>query len=71
MNANEKPTDVAPAGAWFKSSYSSGAEGNCVEVAVLPGRVGIRDSKQAQGPALLVLPATFSDFARFAAACQV
>lgn len=31
---------------WFKSSYSSGSEGDsCVEVATTPGRVHVRDSK--------------------------
>ncbi|MFI8437128.1 DUF397 domain-containing protein [Streptomyces sp. NPDC079020] len=53
---------MAPAGAWFKSSYSSGAEGNCVEVADLYGQVGIRDSKQAQGPSLVVPSSAFSAF---------
>ncbi|QEU93365.1 DUF397 domain-containing protein [Streptomyces kanamyceticus] len=62
MNANEKSTDVAPAGAWFKSSYSSGAEGNCVEVADLCEQVGIRDSKRAHGPALVVPSSAFSAF---------
>ncbi|GAA2256682.1 hypothetical protein GCM10010402_10120 [Actinomadura luteofluorescens] len=30
---------------WRKSSYSGGHEGDCVEVADLNGRIGIRDSK--------------------------
>ncbi len=47
-------TDLAPEGAWYKSSYSSGAEGNCIEVTPLTGAVGIRDSKDKEGPALLV-----------------
>ncbi|WP_320776720.1 DUF397 domain-containing protein [Streptomyces sp. CRN 30] len=36
---------------WVKSSYSSG-EGQCVEVAGLPGAVAARDSKKPGGPAL-------------------
>lgn len=36
---------------WFKSSYSNG-NGNCVEVAYLPGAVAMRDSKQHAGPVL-------------------
>ncbi|MFE7742891.1 DUF397 domain-containing protein [Nocardia sp. NPDC057455] len=41
---------------WFKSSYSS-AEKDCVEVAFLgAGAVGVRDSKDPAGPAL-VFPA--------------
>jgi hypothetical protein len=37
---------------WVKSSFSF-ANGNCVEVASLPGGgVGVRDSKEATGPVL-------------------
>jgi hypothetical protein len=39
---------------WRKSSYSSGSGGNCVEVARnLPG-VGVRDSKNPDGPVLVI-----------------
>jgi hypothetical protein len=42
--------------AWRKSSYSGGS-GNCVEVAGnLPGAVAVRDSKNPDGPALVVTP---------------
>ncbi|MCM6773768.1 DUF397 domain-containing protein [Nocardia sp. CDC159] len=38
---------------WFKSSYSDGGP-DCVEVAFLDhGRVGVRDSKNPTGPALV------------------
>ncbi|MGW4243476.1 DUF397 domain-containing protein [Nocardia sp. NPDC004722] len=37
---------------WFKSSYSGGGQ-ECVEVAFLPGGVGVRDSKDPGGPALV------------------
>ncbi|MGQ0837580.1 DUF397 domain-containing protein [Actinokineospora sp.] len=37
---------------WRKSSRSSGNGGNCVEIAVLPSVTGVRDSKNATGPAL-------------------
>jgi len=30
---------------WRKSSHSAQAQSNCVEVAPLPGRVGLRDTK--------------------------
>ncbi|QLY30997.1 DUF397 domain-containing protein [Nocardia huaxiensis] len=44
--------DLAGA-AWFKSSRS-GAGKECVEVAFLPaGHVGVRDSKNPTGPALV------------------
>ncbi|WUH23989.1 DUF397 domain-containing protein [Streptomyces sp. NBC_00448] len=57
-----KSTDIAPETSWYKSSYS-GAEGNaCVEIAALTQNVGIRDSKDKQGPALLVTPSAWSSF---------
>ncbi|WP_425295747.1 DUF397 domain-containing protein [Nocardia abscessus] len=38
---------------WFKSSYS-GTHSDCVEVAFLDGdNVGVRDSKNPTGPALV------------------
>ena len=46
---------------WRKSSYSSD-QGQCVEVAEIPGRVAIRDSKNPDGPVLLLSPAAFGDF---------
>jgi hypothetical protein len=58
----KKATDVAPESAWFKSSYSSGSEGNCVEAARLPGRLGVRDSKKPEGPALLFPQSSWATF---------
>ncbi|MFC4857975.1 DUF397 domain-containing protein [Actinophytocola glycyrrhizae] len=42
---------------WRKSSFSSGTGGgndNCVEVAILSDATALRDSKNAEGPALVV-----------------
>jgi hypothetical protein len=40
---------------WRKSSYSSNNGGNCVEVATSqPGLVAVRDSKDPNGPALIL-----------------
>lgn len=48
---------------WRKSSRSSGGgSGDCVEVADLGTTVGVRDSKDATGPALLFAPAAFTTF---------
>ncbi|WP_406515747.1 DUF397 domain-containing protein [Streptomyces sp. NBC_00873] len=47
---------------WRKSSYSNGAGGECVEVAELPSAVGVRDSKQPQGPWMAVAPGTWARF---------
>jgi uncharacterized protein DUF397 len=56
-----KVINIAPA-AWRKSSYSGGA-GNCVEIAGnLPGAVGVRDSKDPAGPALVFTPRTWRAF---------
>ncbi|MFG2243747.1 DUF397 domain-containing protein [Spirillospora sp. NPDC048823] len=41
--------------AWRKSSYSGGATDEaCVELAVLPDGVGVRDSKDPEGGRLVV-----------------
>jgi Domain of unknown function (DUF397) len=49
---------------WRKSSYS-GAVQNCVEVAdSLPGIVAVRDSKDPDGPTLLLAPAAWVMLAR-------
>lgn len=50
---------------WFKSSYSSGPDGNsCVEIAIAPETdvVHVRDSKQAQGARLALSPGTWAGF---------
>nr|WP_199809494.1 DUF397 domain-containing protein [Streptomyces sp. NRRL S-920] len=54
--------DVAPESAWFKSSYSNDTGGNCVEIASLTEQVGIRDSKDKTGPALVVPADAWSSF---------
>ena len=54
--------------AWFKSSYSSGGSGDCVEVAVaLPHAIHVRDSKNTTGPQLTLSPAAWADFVPFVA----
>ncbi|MFI0090400.1 DUF397 domain-containing protein [Streptomyces bobili] len=54
--------------AWFKSSYSSGNDGNsCVELAVAPGTVHVRDSKNVEGPRLALAPGAWADFVAYAA----
>ena len=49
-----EPLDLSHAN-WFKSSFSNGQGGACVEVATnLPGIVALRDSTDPDGPKLLV-----------------
>ncbi|MFF3915397.1 DUF397 domain-containing protein [Streptomyces sp. NPDC001852] len=50
---------------WFKSSYSDSSNGNdCVEVAEAPTTIHIRDSKNTDGPRLVLAPETWSTFVR-------
>ncbi|MCX5245600.1 DUF397 domain-containing protein [Streptomyces sp. NBC_00201] len=53
--------------AWYKSSYSAGNGGECVEVATRPGRVHVRDSKDTTRAALAVEPTAWTAFVEFAA----
>lgn len=62
MNAPIPSTELASESSWYKSSYSSGSGNSCVEIANLVDGVGIRDSKQKQGPALVVTSAAWSSF---------
>ncbi|MFE9255014.1 DUF397 domain-containing protein [Streptomyces sp. NPDC006879] len=48
---------------WFKSSYSSGSEGDsCVEVAAAVSVVRVRDSKVPDGPRLAFTSAAWVGF---------
>ncbi|MCP9986062.1 DUF397 domain-containing protein [Streptomyces sudanensis] len=52
---------------WFKSSYSGSSGDNCVEVAVHPDTVLVRDSKDTQRHPLTVSPDAWSAFTALAA----
>ncbi|WP_404816418.1 DUF397 domain-containing protein [Streptomyces thermolineatus] len=52
---------------WFKSSYSSGEGGDCVEVAASAGAVHVRDSKDRSGPVLSFAAGEWAAFVEFAA----
>jgi hypothetical protein len=53
--------------AWFKSTYSSGSEGDsCVEIATSPSTVHVRDSKNVEGPRLTLAPGAWVDFVSYA-----
>lgn len=48
---------------WFKSSYSDSSNpSDCVEVAISPGTVLVRDSKKPGGPLLTLTSAAWSRF---------
>ncbi|MEV0484188.1 DUF397 domain-containing protein [Streptomyces sp. NPDC050508] len=54
---------MTPELAWFKSSYSGGTNGeSCVEIAVAPRTVHVRDSKHTEGPRLTLTPAAWTEF---------
>ncbi|NNH72547.1 DUF397 domain-containing protein [Nocardia uniformis] len=46
---------------WFKSTRSDAAK-ECVEVAFVTGGVGVRDSKDPSGPALIFSPVEWDTF---------
>ncbi|MFD6261683.1 DUF397 domain-containing protein [Micromonospora chalcea] len=48
-------------GTWRKSSRS-GSEGNCIEVADFVDAVGVRDTKDREGPALSFDPTAWIRF---------
>ncbi|MCZ2525376.1 DUF397 domain-containing protein [Streptomyces sp. HB2AG] len=52
---------------WFKSSYSSGEGGDCVEVAASADAVHVRDSKDRSGPVLSFAADEWAAFVEFAA----
>ncbi|WP_409365004.1 DUF397 domain-containing protein [Catellatospora methionotrophica] len=47
---------------WKKSSRSDGQGANCVEVAVSPDAVGVRDSKDRDGATLAFTPDDWAAF---------
>ncbi|MGW0701745.1 DUF397 domain-containing protein [Streptomyces sp. NPDC002867] len=63
----EEPAQAVPEAAWFKSSYSTGSGGECVEVAACPGTIHVRDSKVTAGPTLRVAAEGWAAFVEFAA----
>jgi hypothetical protein len=51
------------AAAWIKSTYSDANGGNCIEIAPgFPETVPVRDSKNPDGPVLLVTRSAWSAF---------
>ncbi|AWK08475.1 DUF397 domain-containing protein [Streptomyces spongiicola] len=52
---------------WFKSSYSGGEGDNCVEIALRPQTVHIRDSKDTRIRPLVVTPTAWTAFTTLAA----
>ena len=56
INLGDNPGGPAAGSRWVKSSLSF-ANGNCVEVASLPGaEIGVRNSRDSAGPVLRFTP---------------
>jgi hypothetical protein len=51
--------------AWFKSSYSGNEGGACLEVAVAPGTVHVRDSKAPTRAQLAFAPSEWAAFVQY------
>ncbi|MFJ7266381.1 DUF397 domain-containing protein [Streptomyces sp. NPDC099050] len=47
---------------WFKSSYSGGDGGECVEIATVRATVHVRDSKKRGGPQLAFAHGAWAGF---------
>ncbi|MGQ5578965.1 DUF397 domain-containing protein [Streptomyces sp. ECR3.8] len=52
---------------WRKSTYSGPEGGECIEVAITPAKVHVRDSKDAQGMSLAFESSAWAYFLLFAA----
>ncbi|MFJ8074722.1 DUF397 domain-containing protein [Streptomyces sp. NPDC096176] len=48
---------------WFKSSYSNGSGGECVEVRLAAYNASVRDSKHKDGPQLAISCPAWTHFA--------
>ncbi|MER8088448.1 DUF397 domain-containing protein [Streptomyces sp. NPDC094048] len=62
----EEPAGTVPELAWFKSSYSTGSGGECVEVANAAGSAHVRDSKNKAGVMLSFDAEQWATFVAFA-----
>ena len=58
---NTEQSEIPPL-QWFKSSYSSGSGGECIEVAPAPANIHIRDSKAPARGTLIVRSAAWASF---------
>ncbi|MFI2199698.1 DUF397 domain-containing protein [Streptomyces sp. NPDC020192] len=57
---------TSPELAWVKSSYSGGEGGECLEAAITPDSIHIRDSKAPTRAQLTIGASEWAAFVRFA-----
>ncbi|MGW1022867.1 DUF397 domain-containing protein [Streptomyces sp. NPDC002577] len=62
MTTDEPSLEIA----WFKSSYSGAEGGECLEAAITPDTVHIRDSKAPARAQLTFRPSEWAAFVRHA-----
>ncbi|MGW3658610.1 DUF397 domain-containing protein [Streptomyces sp. NPDC005151] len=62
VNSKHTVLDSSTLTGWFKSSYSGGGQGECLEVAGGYAAVPVRDSKTPNGPALVFSADGWSSF---------
>ncbi|MFE9415977.1 DUF397 domain-containing protein [Streptomyces griseofuscus] len=53
VSSEHTVSDSSALTGWYKSSYSGGSQGDCLEVARGHTTIPVRDSKDSRGPALL------------------
>jgi hypothetical protein len=53
VSSEHTVSDSSALTGWYKSSYSGGSQGECLEIARGHGGVPVRDSKAVAGPALV------------------
>ncbi|MEU8668147.1 DUF397 domain-containing protein [Streptomyces anulatus] len=62
VTSRRSVADASTLTGWFKSSYSGGNQGECLEVARSHAAVPVRDSKAADGPAVVFSADGWSSF---------
>ncbi|WP_103510449.1 DUF397 domain-containing protein [Streptomyces sp. SM13] len=62
VSSRRSIADASTLTGWFKSTYSGGNQGECLEVARGHATVPVRDSKAAHGPAVVFSAAGWSSF---------
>ncbi|MFD3516754.1 DUF397 domain-containing protein [Streptomyces sp. NPDC058657] len=64
VSSERTVSDASGFTGWYKSSYSSGEQGECLEVTRGYGDVPVRDSKAPDGPVLVFAAADWTSFVR-------
>ncbi|MDJ1643047.1 DUF397 domain-containing protein [Streptomyces pakalii] len=62
VTSRRSVADASTLTGWFKSSYSGGSQGECLEVARGHATVPVRDSKATHGPAVVFSADGWSSF---------